>query len=1317
VKKKVLLSVFGLLSLLALASCSGGSDTPSTPDPEPNNDPPHVHTLSTTWSSDGTNHWHTCSGCNEKFDSGDHEVKMTKTDPTCQATGSMVYTCDICGYTNTTTIEKISHAITLVEYEDRVDESQICKHEHVSVGKCDSCGEEIELSKTNYEAHEYKAKILTEATCTTPGKYLYECKHCDSTKEVEYTNPDAHDWDNGVKNGDVVTYTCKNCNATKKEIDASTAKEATVSKDALKESAVALEKATIKLDEDTLTGIGDATNVKINADTVDVEQLSVDDSVKEKIGTNEVFDFSMEADGNQVSEFDGMITITVPYTLKETDDPEAIAIWYINDLGIPESIEAKYSNGFVTFKTSHFSLYVVIQMTPADACLLFGHNYETIEEKASTCSIPGFKLIKCSRCNETELVEEELATHNWVLEEEFKPSLNTSGYKIYKCSVCDEFKVIELPKETNKEQSKLAKIINGLVKLINTDGIDQVTVSQNHESANSRAIIVANGNKVYTMSYNNNSDSINCVDFNTLTSENVGIGDYIHWSKNNIDPRSAISYDLILNYEDKVLSNILTTYFDTKLLNDWTDKILNLVIDEKQENGNIVLTFNKEKALALYDDFTNLTIKEFINKYIDANAFENLVLFIGNANDKTIGQLITEISAFGIDIDGLINFALNYYDTATTAYGIKVPTGATPTQIKAMIEQYKNLKISELLASIPNNQFSIEGIVEMINGFGNMKMEQIISMIKAPSGSQLATQGESQQPSTQPASLLPPKAMVEAMLDNIDMTITFNDKYEMKELKFKAIFSFDVDVTVKPAENAMALINAKMEEAQKTIEPLIISKENDVFGKTFNKTFKTNLTFSYSKRDEYTVIRTSPISYSKLNEILKKVNEDYRPYISNLGTSYYLVFELRDGVSAQIIEGLDLIEIYINENTSLYANTEEGPQYVTRVNIANNLVYDTKTKEYYIYNGNLDVPYILELATAEEANGKVENESQRPEDSNINTLVQKDILKPETIYLKRTNVATGDVKYYARTVYYYLENDTKYYYEGTVDYSYISSFPYLRTIDSKSISIRYIYDGSKLLMTFESDRFRGENGYQNIVSNDGKFKLEYQTINEYEVKYKLTLEGKTYDLVDIFTYRDVKTVEEVKTSRCEGIYVFIDQDQRLHISNRSMHEYEYVTLKEATLTQDGLRVRVCKNCDDVDYFDTIHPSTSDEIVFEDCSQKFDENAPVIGYYSSGIYSFSDLQRRFAVILTVVEEQDGQMAIVNSENSYNAIEYDNRETLKYAGRETSIQGRYFTFDEDDYNSLKSSLDENQYLAVGVLNNESIETGFVKFLILR
>ena len=55
-KKKVLLSVFGLLSLFALASCSGGSDTPSTPDPEPNNDPPHVHTLSTTWSSDGTNH-------------------------------------------------------------------------------------------------------------------------------------------------------------------------------------------------------------------------------------------------------------------------------------------------------------------------------------------------------------------------------------------------------------------------------------------------------------------------------------------------------------------------------------------------------------------------------------------------------------------------------------------------------------------------------------------------------------------------------------------------------------------------------------------------------------------------------------------------------------------------------------------------------------------------------------------------------------------------------------------------------------------------------------------------------------------------------------------------------------------------------------------------------------------------------------------------------------------------------------------------------------------------------------------------------------
>jgi hypothetical protein len=184
-KKKVLLSVFGLLSLLALASCSGGSDTPSTPDQEPHNDPPHVHTLSTTWSSDGTNHWHTCSGCNEKFDLGDHEVKMTKTDPTCQATGSMVYTCDICGYTNTTTIEKISHAITLVEYEEYMN--QFNGKNYANGGRCDLLMFDADNHKVIFcdlgcysEKHVEKKRMKSyQQVCDSLARFLH--KPCGKT--------------------------------------------------------------------------------------------------------------------------------------------------------------------------------------------------------------------------------------------------------------------------------------------------------------------------------------------------------------------------------------------------------------------------------------------------------------------------------------------------------------------------------------------------------------------------------------------------------------------------------------------------------------------------------------------------------------------------------------------------------------------------------------------------------------------------------------------------------------------------------------------------------------------------------------------------------------------------------------------------------------------------------------------------------------------------------------------------------------------------------------------------------------------------------
>lgn len=70
----------------------------------------HVHVFASTWSSDGTNHWHACA-CGEKTDVSSHKFgswTVTKTE-TCSAEGSQESICTVCGHKETQSIEKLAH--------------------------------------------------------------------------------------------------------------------------------------------------------------------------------------------------------------------------------------------------------------------------------------------------------------------------------------------------------------------------------------------------------------------------------------------------------------------------------------------------------------------------------------------------------------------------------------------------------------------------------------------------------------------------------------------------------------------------------------------------------------------------------------------------------------------------------------------------------------------------------------------------------------------------------------------------------------------------------------------------------------------------------------------------------------------------------------------------------------------------------------------------------------------------------------------------------------------------------------------------------
>lgn len=89
--KKLFLLAFGFLFLVSLASC-------------------HEHTFASEWSKDNENHWHaaTCEHTEEVSGKAAHifnDGEIT-TEPTYAEDGVKTFTCTVCGYTKTESINK-----------------------------------------------------------------------------------------------------------------------------------------------------------------------------------------------------------------------------------------------------------------------------------------------------------------------------------------------------------------------------------------------------------------------------------------------------------------------------------------------------------------------------------------------------------------------------------------------------------------------------------------------------------------------------------------------------------------------------------------------------------------------------------------------------------------------------------------------------------------------------------------------------------------------------------------------------------------------------------------------------------------------------------------------------------------------------------------------------------------------------------------------------------------------------------------------------------------------------------------------------------
>ncbi len=68
----------------------------------------------------------------------------------------------------------------------------------------------------------------------------------------------------------------------------------------------------------------------------------------------------MNAGNNSITSFNGgSITVSIPYTLRDGEDPSKLYVVYVNESGATENMAATYSNGVVSFETTHLSLYSI----------------------------------------------------------------------------------------------------------------------------------------------------------------------------------------------------------------------------------------------------------------------------------------------------------------------------------------------------------------------------------------------------------------------------------------------------------------------------------------------------------------------------------------------------------------------------------------------------------------------------------------------------------------------------------------------------------------------------------------------------------------------------------------------------------------------------------------------------------------------------------------------------------------------------------------------------------------------------------------------
>lgn len=131
---------------------------------------------------------------------------------------------------------------------------------------------------------------------------------------------------------------------------------------------------------------------KVSVTLAKADVRSLNEKQQAAVGDALVFDFAIKSETTDIHELGGNIRITVPYELKEGEDPAKITVWYVDDLGNIVKKDSVYDaeTKTISFTTNHLSFYFVkedLSIEPTPEPVPNGGNNNTLYYAAAIIAV------------------------------------------------------------------------------------------------------------------------------------------------------------------------------------------------------------------------------------------------------------------------------------------------------------------------------------------------------------------------------------------------------------------------------------------------------------------------------------------------------------------------------------------------------------------------------------------------------------------------------------------------------------------------------------------------------------------------------------------------------------------------------------------------------------------------------------------------------------------------------------------------------------------------------------------------------------------